>query len=308
MVFGLLQTKGVLLKDVKTFSGILRDNQMRETSYVMMHLPAQNKTVFICNSYGEATFVVEGMIEAKDLTGLTKQTIQQLLWATRIKFYQSNVSARMKEVEYALFRESSLPWTQGPSTTIEVVAQRWRQPIVSLTWTKQPNKVQVIWLHETMYDGHKCVVISRSWKPVEYTQKTQNTVSDFKKRAENKSGYYPRAWKAGDNYVDFATKELREKFVTEKNLSPLVSDLQTIQTSTKQVLYKKGLCFVISRSWKPTEYTQQVIKTVNDFKKRAKNKSGYYPRAWRSGQDYVDFATEKLREEFVGISRLKKRE
>jgi len=79
MVFGLLQTKGVLLKDVKTFSGILRDNQMRETSYVMMHLPAQNKTVFICNSYGEATFVVEGMIEAKDLTGLTKQTIQQLL-------------------------------------------------------------------------------------------------------------------------------------------------------------------------------------------------------------------------------------
>jgi hypothetical protein len=53
---------GVSENEITVVKGVLRSDQMRDETYLLVEIPRLNRSIFICNAYAEATYVYKGLL------------------------------------------------------------------------------------------------------------------------------------------------------------------------------------------------------------------------------------------------------
>ncbi|HBB03438.1 TPA: hypothetical protein DCZ39_00840 [Patescibacteria group bacterium] len=74
---------------------------MRKESYLCLQIPKINKTVFINNGYGEATFVYDGVLDIGAFTALSKKLLAPVF--QKIAFDHKHIDTWKQALTHALF-------------------------------------------------------------------------------------------------------------------------------------------------------------------------------------------------------------
>jgi hypothetical protein len=162
-IFALLQRNKIDLKKIYSAEWVLTNTAwsaiMRPTSYVIMTIPIGNtyKTIFVCNSYGNATFVVDGTYRNDDgtynIAWLTKKLLQEHYWEScRVIFTPKDINGWISKIESKLFATDDT----GTQLT-EVFITSPTEPTISPDNIEQKLKKAnfYISLLETKIDGQK---------------------------------------------------------------------------------------------------------------------------------------------------------
>jgi hypothetical protein len=114
----LLREHEIYTDDLVILSGIGRENQMRPESYLLIEIPRLQRSVLLCNSYGEASFVYQGILPRERAWTLTKTQLQEQSKNRLIKISYSDehIDRWRAEMTAALFQTN--PPEDDPHTDI----------------------------------------------------------------------------------------------------------------------------------------------------------------------------------------------
>ena len=93
----------IYLWDFRVVIGKDDNNSLRKYSYVVIEIPKLNKSIFVNNKYGEATYIYDWIPTDKDLLTKWKESLGTV--CTKISFY--NADQWEKQVSEFLFKENS---------------------------------------------------------------------------------------------------------------------------------------------------------------------------------------------------------
>ena len=91
----------VLLSDILVSTWVLEKNMMREQSYVCVHIPKINKTIFVNNAFWEATFICDWIMEIHDFVTYWKNWLSKILY--KIDFVNRDENLWINKVSKSLF-------------------------------------------------------------------------------------------------------------------------------------------------------------------------------------------------------------
>jgi len=83
-ILEILRENEIYVDDIIVYSANLRDNQMRTTSYRVIQIPSISKTIFVCDEYGEASFVCDSLVYPEVFLEANKSEIREQLDVERI--------------------------------------------------------------------------------------------------------------------------------------------------------------------------------------------------------------------------------
>jgi hypothetical protein len=106
----LLREHEIYTDDLIVLSGILRRNQLRTESYLLIEIPRLQRSVLLCNAYGEASFVYQGILPRERAWTLTKTLLQEQCKNSLIKISYSDdhIDRWRAEMTAALFQTRPL--------------------------------------------------------------------------------------------------------------------------------------------------------------------------------------------------------
>jgi hypothetical protein len=78
-VLGILREHEIYIDDIMVYSARLLNNQMRNTSYRVIQIPSISKTIFVCDEYGEASFVCDSLVYPEVFLESNKSKIREHL-------------------------------------------------------------------------------------------------------------------------------------------------------------------------------------------------------------------------------------
>ncbi len=115
----LLNRQKVYLEDLMWYTGKLRKDAVRGTSYSYVSIPRMDKGVLVCDQVGEATFVLQRSIPPQDVLSNSKKELQEKHPDTARIVYRSKEQWE-SELEKALFtaRPEGGP-TIGPKVDVQ---------------------------------------------------------------------------------------------------------------------------------------------------------------------------------------------
>lgn len=111
-ILKILIDNGVYANDIIVYKGKNGKNSMRETTYRAIQIPKFWVTIFVCDEYSQATFIVPSIIHYEVFTNTTKSDIRKVLKAQKIKnkygweFKFINIFLGLKEREKAIKKDS----------------------------------------------------------------------------------------------------------------------------------------------------------------------------------------------------------
>ena len=88
-----LREKGIFTDDILVYEWINKNNMMREYSYYAVYIPRVNKTIFINEWYGEATYICDWEISLNEMQKLWKEWLVENYWAKKISFEEKNIDS-----------------------------------------------------------------------------------------------------------------------------------------------------------------------------------------------------------------------
>ena len=101
-----LREMDIYTDDIIVRYGKVNKNEARNESYMAIEIPRLNKTVFLSNEYGEASFVFAGFISDEDLMDHGKQDfLQSPQFLSRIEFVEGKEEAWKVKMQEILKRE-----------------------------------------------------------------------------------------------------------------------------------------------------------------------------------------------------------
>ncbi len=83
-ILEILRENEIYADDIIVYKGQLRTSQMRQTSYRVIQIPRLSKTIFVCDEYGEASFVIDSLVYPEVFLEHTKSDIREKLAAKKI--------------------------------------------------------------------------------------------------------------------------------------------------------------------------------------------------------------------------------
>jgi len=105
LLHSVLYKKGVFTTDVCIVDGALKNNMMKEESYLCIEIPIINRTIMLNRKYGEASFVLPGIHDRSDLFESTKDDLIFEYFARRVVFNEKDVKKWVSEMQQYLFDE-----------------------------------------------------------------------------------------------------------------------------------------------------------------------------------------------------------
>jgi len=104
-LLGLLRDNEIYADDLVIISGMLYPDQMRQESYILVEIPRIERSILLCNVYGEASFVFRGCLSRNLAFQLTKQQLQEKFQNKVIKiiFQESCLDEWREQMRVALF-------------------------------------------------------------------------------------------------------------------------------------------------------------------------------------------------------------
>ncbi len=106
LFINLLHDNRVYTDDIVVVSGDVSPNQMRTESYILVEIPRLVSQVLLCNAYGEASFVYNGMMARKLVFSLSKSELMRKCGTnklTRIRFSPDDIPTWGEQMKHALF-------------------------------------------------------------------------------------------------------------------------------------------------------------------------------------------------------------
>ena len=101
----LLRKNEIYTDDLFVITWVNQLNQMREETYLYIHIPRINKTILINNGYGEKTFIYDGYIEVEYFLNTTKKWIKQNENIVSVNFDYEDSANWETKMRYYLFEK-----------------------------------------------------------------------------------------------------------------------------------------------------------------------------------------------------------
>ena len=83
-VLEILRQNEIYVDDIIVYTWVLRDNQIRKTSYRVIQIPRLSKTIFVCDEYGESSFIAASLVYPEVFLEETKSDIREKLDVERV--------------------------------------------------------------------------------------------------------------------------------------------------------------------------------------------------------------------------------
>ena len=111
----LLEKNEIDRNDLIVSLGDVREEMMREESSLHIHIPRLNRTVFLSNEWGEASFVFEGIVPENEFyDNLNKEELLQKRNGVPTQFYKNHIENWKNRMQAALYNEIKSPTTPNP--------------------------------------------------------------------------------------------------------------------------------------------------------------------------------------------------
>ncbi|HMT27356.1 MAG TPA: hypothetical protein PKD96_03560, partial [Candidatus Absconditabacterales bacterium] len=109
LLINLLMKHGVYTDDLFSMTGDMREGMMREQSYIYLAIPRLDRTIFINNSYGEATYVYRGVLKKEESIVKGKKILRGDMNAKRVNFCVEEIGKWVSDMSSILFYERENP-------------------------------------------------------------------------------------------------------------------------------------------------------------------------------------------------------